>query len=177
MLLLCQCVCSRDYHVFGIKFLSCISLLLLVTDSLSTQHNWNVYSKLVTDEKQTLKSLFSCLNLWNLGTVFPISFRKSFVQELYSFSLRLRRIFLKNAIRNGVMGLKLSSIFIYQNVFPFWLICIWWKDRRESWNTYLDAVAKDSNFLDSECVKNQGGDERFLEVLSALTQYVPLCYT
>ena len=42
--------------------------------------------------------------------------------------------------------------------------------------TYLDSVAKVSNFLYGEFIKNQGWDERFWEVLLALTQYYLLCY-
>ena len=42
--------------------------------------------------------------------------------------------------------------------------------------TCLDSVFKDSNFLYGEFIKNQGWDERFWEVLLALTQYYLLCY-
>ena len=42
--------------------------------------------------------------------------------------------------------------------------------------TYLDSVAKDSNFLYGDFIKNQRWDERFWEVLLALTQYYLLCY-
>lgn len=50
-------VCSRDYHVFGIKFLSCISSAFCCLSQIGYMSHsykpWNVYSKLVTDEKQT----------------------------------------------------------------------------------------------------------------------------
>ena len=57
---------------------------VLVTDRLSLQSDWNVYSKLVIDEKQTLKTLFSfCLEF---TTFFFSIFRLSinFFTFLYS---------------------------------------------------------------------------------------------
>ena len=47
--------------------------MLLVTDRLSLQSDWNVYSKLVTDEKQTFEDYFFVSSLQHIFSKFRYS--------------------------------------------------------------------------------------------------------